>query len=242
MEITEDDIQAILRGDICVKFSLVKRVHHVVKEDGLLKGYDDLFNGLGCLPGEYHIQINHTVTPVMHAPRRVPVALRDRVIEELWRMEKLGVIMRQTEPTKWINSMVTIVTPRKTCICMDPKGLNRAIKREHYPLLTVEEVVSHMPNAKYFSVLDDNQGFWQIKLDHESSKLCIFNIPIGRYRFLRLPFRISSAPEVFQRAVAQMIEDLEGVVNITDDLLVWRDSKEEHENSLKRLLDRLKGV
>lgn len=39
-----------------------------------------------------------------------------------------------------------------------------------------------------------------------------------------------------------MIEDLEGVVNITDDLLVWRDFKEEHENSLKRLLDRLKGV
>lgn len=77
---------------------------------------------------------------------------------------------------------------------MDPKDLNQAIKQEHYPLLTVEEVVSHMPNAKYFSVLGTDQGFWQIKLDDDSSNL---QHPHRTIQIPALAIWISSAPEVF---------------------------------------------
>lgn len=84
--------------------------------------------------------------------------------------------------------MVTVVEEKKTRICMDPQDLNQAIKREHYPLSTVEEMVSRMPNAKYFSFFDANQGVWLIRLVEESPKLCTFNAPMGLYRFLRLPF------------------------------------------------------
>ncbi len=90
-----------------------------------------------------------------------------------------------------------------------------------------------MPNAKFFSVLDANYGFWQIKLDDDSSKLCTFNTPIGRYGFLRLLCGISSAPGVFQRAIAAMVEDLDGVVNIVDGLFVWGDTLEEHDHRLE---------
>jgi hypothetical protein len=55
-------------------------------------------------------------------------------------MEQMGVTARQTEPTEW----VTVVTPEKFCIFIDPKDLNRAMKREYYPLLTVEEVLSRI--------------------------------------------------------------------------------------------------
>lgn len=107
-------------------------------------------------------------------------------------------------------------------ICMDPQDLNQAIKREHYLLL----------------LLHANQGFWQIRLVEESSKLCTFNTPVVRYRFLRLPFGISSASEVFQRSVAQMIEGLDGVVNVIDDLLVWGDTVDERDQRLWKLLER----
>lgn len=113
-------------------------------------------------------------------------------------MEKVGAIARPTEPTECVNSMVTVVTPKKFRICRDSKDLNQTIKREHYPFLIVEEVVSRMPNAKYFSVPDANQGFWQIKLDDASSRLCTFNTPIGRFRFLRLQFGISSVPKSYR--------------------------------------------
>lgn len=236
-EIMKHDAPAILGRAACQRMGMIKRLYEIEKSSDILKDFEDLFEGLGCLPGEHHIQIDPNVRPVVHAPRRIPVALREKVVEELQRMEQMGVIAKQTEPTEWVNSMVTVVTSKKMRICMDPKDLNLAIKREHYPMLTVEDVVSRMPNAKYFSVLDANQGFWQIKLDHESSKLCTMNTPIGRYRFLRLPFGISSASEVFQRSIAQMIEGLEGVVNIIDDLLVWGDSIQEHDDRLIKLLE-----
>lgn len=137
--------------------------------------------------------------------------------------------------------MVTVVKPNKLRICIDPKDLNKAIKREHFPLKTVEEVVSEMPNAKVFSVLDANHGFWQIQLDEESSKLCTFNTPFGRYCFKRLPFGVSSAPEVFQKCTAQRLEDLDGVVNIMDDILVWGENVEQHDVRLRQLLERIRS-
>ncbi|RXN16535.1 dynein heavy chain axonemal [Labeo rohita] len=161
---------------------------------------------------------------------------------ELKRMEDLGVIVKQTEPTDWVNSMVTVLKPEKLRICIDPQDLNKAIKREHYPLRTIEEIVAEMPNAKVFSVLDANHGFWQVHLDEVSSKLCTFNTPFGRYRFLRLPFGIVSAPEVFQKCIAQRLEGLDGVVNIVDDILVWGEDMEQHNKRLRKLLDRIRDI
>lgn len=80
-------------------------------------------------------------------------------------MEEQGVIERVTEPTDWVNSMVTVIKPNKTRICIDSRNLNEAIKRDDYPLPTIEEVTARMSNAKIFSVLDAKTGFWQIPLD-----------------------------------------------------------------------------
>ena len=140
-----------------------------------------MFDGLGCIKDTvHHIKLDESVKPVVHPPRRVPVNLRSKVKDELNRMESLGVVERVHEPSDWVNSMVTIIKPNgKLRICIDPRDLNRAIKREHFPTKTIEEVVSRMPNAKIFSVLDASSGFWQIELDDDSSKLCTFNTPFG---------------------------------------------------------------
>ena len=66
-------------------------------------------------------------------------------------------------------------------------------------MTTIEEVVADMPQAKVFSVLDATSGYWQVKLDEASSKLCTFNTPIGRYRFTRLPFGILSHVKIVRR-------------------------------------------
>ena len=208
----------------------------------LLKGYDELFTGLGCLPGEHTIEIDRSYTPVIHPPRRVPLALKEQIKEELQRMEDAGVIVKQTEPTDWVNSMVTVIKREKIRVCIDPRDLNRAIKREHYPMKTIEEVVAGMPEAKVFSVLDATSGYWQMELNEESSKLCTFNTPLGRYRFTRLPFGIKSAPEVFQKKMSQVLEDIDGAEAIVDDILVWGKDIQEHDARLKKVLDRVQEV
>jgi len=75
---------------------------------------------------------------------------------------------------------------------------------------TIEEVVSTISDAKVFSKLDAKSGFLQIKLDEASSLLTTLNTPLGRYRWLSLPFGIKCAPEIFQRIMDQMQEAIEG--------------------------------
>ena len=138
-----------------------------------------MFKGLGCISeSDYHIKTDKTYQPVVHPPRRVPVTVQPKIQAELTQMEELEVIGKVAEPTDWVNSMVTIVKPNGSQrICIDPRDLNKAIQRELYPMSTIEDIVTRMPNVKVFSVLDASSGFWQVKLDPSSTKLCTFNTP-----------------------------------------------------------------
>jgi hypothetical protein len=106
-------------------------------------------------------------------------------------------------------------------MCIDPKDLNKAIKRPKYPMTTLDDILPKLTKAKVFSVLDAKDGFHQVKLDTESSYLTTHWTVNGRYRYLRMPFGISSAPEEYQRRQHEIVEDLDGVANIADDILVF---------------------
>ena len=222
------------------EMKLVKRIESITED--ILSKHTDTFTGLGCITGvTHHIKVDPNYKPVVHPPRKVPVTLRSKVKDELERMERLNVIERVHKPTDWVNSMVTIVKPNgKLRICIDPLHLNQAIKREYYPMKTIEEVATRMPNAKVFSVLDASSGFWQVKLDHDSAELCTFNTPFGRYMFKRLPFGISSAQDVFQSVMSEMFEDIDGVEVIVDDILIWGENEKQHDTRLKQVLNRAK--
>ena len=73
-------------------------------------------------------------------------------------------------------------------LCLDPKDLNKAIKREHYQMPTTESILLKLAGAKLFTKLDALNAYWQIPVDEESSRLLTFNSPYGRYCFKRLPF------------------------------------------------------
>ena len=156
-------------------------------------------------------------------------------------MEKAEVVVKQKEPTDWVNSMVAVLKPNKLRICIDPRDLNEAIRRERLLMTTIEEVVADMPQAKVFSVYDATSGYWQVKLDEPSSKLCTFNTPFGRYQFTRLPFGTKSAPEVFQNHMSELFAE-EEVKVIVDDLLVWGKDDEEHDARLTQVLTRAREV
>ena len=109
-------------------------------------------------------------------------------------------------------------------LCLDPKDLNKAIKREHYQMPTTESILLKLAGAKLFTKLEASNAYWQIPVDEESSRLLTFNSPYGRYCFKRLPFGIRSASEICQYQIQQILEGL-GVANAQDDILVWGETK-----------------
>ena len=240
--------QAILGLKDCERLNLIRRVQHLEQNcstaDDFLKKYSDVFttSEVGCLPGLHHIKVDKNAKPVIDSPRRVPATLRQKIKSELDRMESIGVVSPVKEPTDWVSSMVPVVRPDKLRVCIDPFNLNQAIKREHHPMKTIEEVASRLPGAKIFSTLDAASGFWQIQLNEESANLTCFNTPFGRYKFNRMPFGITSAPEVFQRTMELLFEDIDGCEIIVDDILVWGRNEEEHDRRLVDVLERARKI
>ncbi len=116
-------------------------------------------------------------------------------------------------------------------------GSHRA-EREHHLLPTCDEIVNRLKGKTVFSVLDCKDGYWQIQLDEESSRLCCFNTPFGRFKFNRLPFGINSAPEIFQKKCYELFGDLPGVGIYFDDIVVSGSNEKEHDENLDRLLKR----
>ncbi|XP_072035931.1 uncharacterized protein [Amphiura filiformis] len=225
-EIVEAHQQPLLSADTCDMLGLITvNVDNISSNEmtveNTVESYKDVFEGLGSLPGEYHIAIDKTVPPTKNQPRKVAVAIKPELKSKLQDLEERQIIAKVTEPTDWISNMVIVRKPGKLRICLDPKPLNKAIKRPHYMMPTIEDVLPKLAKARIFSVLDAKDGFWQVKLDKESSLLTTFGTPFGRYRWLRMPFGIATAPEEFQRRQHEIAEDLPGVEVIADDYLIY---------------------
>jgi len=122
--------------------------------------YKDVFQGLGCMENEYDIKIDKTVKPVVRAPRRLPFTIRDKVKQKLDNMCTNRILLPVSTPTEWVSSLVVVAKPDKLRICIDPKDLNNAIYRPHYPMPCIEELAPDLCGAKIFSVLDAKNGFW----------------------------------------------------------------------------------
>jgi hypothetical protein len=137
---------------------------------------------------------------VVHPPRPVPIVLKDDLQAELERLESEGILKVVTELTPWVSNMVIVRKPTgKLLICIDPKDLNKATRCSHYPIPTIDEILPDLREARVFSVFDVRNGFWHVELDEESSLLTTFITPFGHYRWLRMPFGLTSAPEECQR-------------------------------------------
>ena len=192
------------------------------------------------MPGTYSIKIDPKATSVVHGPRRQPAALLPKIIAKLKEMEKEGHLAKVSQPTDLVNSIVVSTQGEKIRICLDPGDLNKAVKQEHYPIPTVEEIAAKIPDAKVFTVLDAKSGYLQMKLDYESSLLTTMTTPTGRYRWLKLPFRIKSAPEMYQRAMDEMMEDIDHAYAIMDDILIAGHDIAHHDSVLEAVLHRAK--
>ena len=212
----------------------------------LVQAFPEVFErSVGTLPGTVHLEVEPDATPVVVPSRRIPTALKESFKKELERLVRDKIIAPVEQPTPWVSSLVvTTKTSGALRISIDPRPLNKALKRETYQMPVLDELLPELAQAKVFSTVDLRSGFWHCVLDEQSSLLTTFSTPHGRYRWLRLPFGLSVSPEIFQKRLNQAIEGLDGVLNIADDILIYGvgDTEEtanaDHDAKLQALLER----
>ncbi|KAJ8333896.1 hypothetical protein SKAU_G00412150 [Synaphobranchus kaupii] len=140
--------------------------------------------------------------------------------------------------------MVIVRQPEKLRICIEPKSLNQALRRSHYIMPTLDDVLYKLPKARIFTLVDARDAFLQCRLDEDSSYMTTFWTPWDRKRWLKLPFGVSVAPEIYQRKQHELLAGLSGVEPIADDIRIVgcgesdEDAIQDHDTKLIALMER----
>jgi len=112
---------------------------NVCNATDIIREFSDVFDGLGCYPGEHHIVVDTSVPPVIHAPCRVLHSLQPKLKEKLDSLVEAGMLMKQYQPTDWVFSQLR-KEDGSLRLRFDPKYLSKAIKREHYVIPTLDDI------------------------------------------------------------------------------------------------------
>ena len=175
------------------------------------------------------IYVDPEAQPRFCKPRSVPFALRDKVNNELERLEKAGVI----EPVQFSDWAAPIVPVLKqdgsVRICGDYKvTVNQAAKTDSFPLPRIDDLFASLAGGKAFSKLDLAHAYQQLELDDDSKKLVVINTQKGLFRYNRLPFSVSAAPAIFQRTIEGVLQGILSVCVYLDDILITGRTEADH--------------
>ena len=188
--------------------------------------YKHLFTGIGhfkCDPAK--IEMKPDTEPVRKAPRRVPLALKEKFTKEIHSMFDSGILTKVTPgmPTpEWLNIFVIVKKPNGNLrVCLDPTDLNKSIIQPVCDMRTLEEIIDLLKGSLYFAVFDLTKSFFHVPIDDDSRQLTAMLTPIGIYLYNVFAMGLSNATNIFETCMRNIVDGLQGVINIADDVLVY---------------------
>ena len=188
-----------------------------------------------------NIAIDKTVTPVSQSYRRIPIPIEEKINKKIDELLKLDIIEPVERPSGWVSPIVPVLkTNGDVRLCIDMRCANKAIVRENHPLPTMDQLLPQFRSAKIFSKLDIKDAFHQIEINEESRDITTFITNRGLFRYKRLMFGISCAPELFQKTLERILLPCQGVVNFIDDIVVFGKDEIEHSTRLNQVINVLK--
>lgn len=122
------------------------------------------------------------------------------------------------------------------------KKANEVIQREKHPMPTVDDLITHLNGSTVFSKLDLSNTYHQLKFGESSRYITTFTTHVGQFRYKRLVFGVNAASELFQKAIADLLRDIPGIKNISDNIIVHGCNQTSHDISLRATLERLQSA
>ncbi|UYV84616.1 K02A2.6-like, partial [Cordylochernes scorpioides] len=248
--VIDKKVESLLGGKASFELGIIKRVNHVNESmstniETLVQEHEHLFHGLGTIKGYSHkVTLKDNYRPIAQRCRRIPYAMVEAVNQELDKMLENGIIEEVHQGSEWVSNI--IVVPKRDSeeirLCIDLREVNKAILRERHPIPTIDNMLHALKGAKVFAKLDAKKGFWQVDLDPQSRPLTTFITHRGCYRFCKVPFGLSSAPEAYQKGMDSILLDLKGVICYLDDVVVYAKDRQELEERLRKVLQRFDKV
>jgi len=176
-------------------------------------------------------------------PYRASHASREVIAKEVQRQRDHGVI--EPSSAEWAFPVVLVPKPDGTMrFCVDYRQLNAVTVRDVYPLPRKDDCIDFLGDAKVFSTLACNSGYWEIPVADDDRDRTTFVCHKGAYRYFRLPFGLSNAPATFQRAIDMILGGLKWkrCLVYLDDIMGFSQSAGEHVEHLREVFAALRGA
>ena len=156
------------------------------------------------------LYVDKNAMPRLHKARPVPCVIKDKIDDELQRLQEDGIIELVTF-SKWAAPIVPVRQGTGVRMCGDDKvTVNQAIIEDKYPLPRVEDLYVSFACGSTFSRLVLSRAYMQLILDEESWEYVTINTHKGLFRYTRLPFGVSVAPSVFRRTLESLLAGIPG--------------------------------
>ena len=178
--------------------------------------------------------------PVAATPYRISPKERDIIRAEVGKMLKLGCIKPSKSP--WASLPVLVDKPDGTKrFCVDYRGLNAVSKADAYPLPRIDDVLATLQGSKFFSCMDANSGFWQLKMREEDQEKTAFLTPDGQFCYVVMPFGLKGASAEFQRMMNTILAGMTWVNTLVyiDDVSAYTKTFDEHLDAVIEILTRM---
>jgi|GEM_PF-2645699 len=206
-----------------------------VMKDNIISKFSDVFRDeLGEKPMKgppVHVHLKPGSVPYrVSIARTIPLRFIEPANTTIEELISKNIIVRCSEPTEWCSPAFFVVKGDGKSVRMvtDFIRLNEHVHRPEHPFPCVSEILKTIPStAKYFAKFDAVNGYFQIALDEESSKLTTFILPSGRYRYLRLPQGLNASSDEWCRRSDVIVEGLTYAKKIVDDVLIWASTPQE---------------
>ena len=216
------------------------QVPHLTQSDKLTVDTTNESQEVSPFPASDHkAHINRRAQNIKHKTEQKQ---KNKKKAELQRLKNLDIIEHVDGPTDWVLPIVVAPKPKSKSkeirICVDMSLPNLAIKQTRHLIPTIDDMIVDLNDARVFSKLNLRQGYHQLLSFPQLRHVTTFTTHVGLRRYKRLSFGINNAAEIFQNAIQNALEGLEGVRNISDDIIVFG-CYQEHDQRLGATFKRL---
>ena len=178
---------------------------------------------------EHRIELTPGAKPFRCQPYRAGPRAREEEQASVDEMLASGVISRSK--SEWASPVVLIPkSDRSLCFCVDYQRLNALTVRDTYPIPRMDECLDTLGEAKVFSTLDCNSGYWQMPFTEKDRPKTTFTCHAGTYQFNRMPFGLMNAPATFHRMLDILLSGYrwKSCLIYLDDIIIFSKNYETH--------------
>ncbi|KAJ9536400.1 LOW QUALITY PROTEIN: hypothetical protein OSB04_un000413 [Centaurea solstitialis] len=191
---------------------------------------------------EFRIDLVPGAGPIAKSPYRLAPSEMQELSKQLQELLDKGFIRPSSSP--W-GAPVLFVKKKDGSfrMCIDYRELNKITIKNRYPLPRIDDMFDQLQGATYFSKIDLRSGYHQMRVREEDIPKTAFRTRYGHYEFLVMPFGLTNAPAVFMDLMNRVCRPYldKFVIVFIDDILIYSQSKEDHEQHLRSILELLKA-